>query len=294
MNANPFVLLCNPLKSGLFHAGERDLKYDPQELERTVVPEYTVLVVDDDPKIRNLLRNVLEDDGFGVQEAATAADVTKALLQGNISLITLDVHLGKDNGVDLARDIRRTSQVPIIMVTGKDDVIDRIVGLEVGADDYITKPFHIREVTARIRSVLRRAGPNEPVTQQDRSDYVQQATKPSCRFYFDGMTAIPDEMHLIDRNNEDCELTSGDFKLLKVFLERPKRVLSRDHLMNLIGGTEWNPLDRTIDNQVARLRKKIERDPSNPKLIKTVRGVGYTLACDIEKRHPPEASSKGS
>ena len=248
--------------------------------------DQTVLIVDDDPRIRTLLRNVLEADGFAVEEAETADGVHQALSQGPISLITLDIHLGKDNGVDLAREIRRTSEVPIIMVTGKDDVIDRIVGLEVGADDYITKPFHVREVTARIRSVLRRSGDKKQVPQQEVSTPEQQNPNGSRSYCFDGMTAVPDEMRLMDRNNRECILTSGDFKLLTVFLERPKRVLSRDQLMSLIGGTEWNPLDRAIDNQIARLRKKIERDPSTPKIIKTVRGIGYTMACDIKVNGP--------
>jgi len=254
--------------------------------------EQTVLIVDDDPKIRTLLRNVLESDGFAVQEAEAADGVHQALSQGHISLITLDIHLGKENGVDLARDIRRTSNVPIIMVTGKDDVIDRIVGLEVGADDYITKPFHVREVTARIRSVLRRTKDHAAVQPQEHAAPEPQDTKRSRHYCFDGMTAIPDELHLMDRNNRECVLTSGDFKLLTVFLERPKRVLSRDQLMSHIGGIDWNPLDRTIDNQIARLRKKIERDPSNPKIIKTVRGVGYTLACDITINDPSVSPGK--
>ncbi|MDW3223854.1 MAG: response regulator transcription factor [Paracoccaceae bacterium] len=255
--------------------------------------DQTILIVDDDPKIRTLLCNVLEDDGFVVREAETAGEALEILAQTPISLITLDIHLGRDNGVDLARDIRRTSQVPIVMVTGKDDVIDRVVGLEVGADDYITKPFHVREVTARIRSVLRRTGRIE-------SELLHAAAKPepdlqaSSAFCFDGMTAIPDRLELLDRKNSDCGLTSGDFKLLSVFLERPKRVLSRDQLMDLTGGIEWSPLDRTIDNQIARLRKKIERDPSSPKVIKTVRGVGYTMACDVQKIQSSEASAKSA
>lgn len=255
--------------------------------------DQTVLIVDDDPKIRTLLRNVLEDDGFAVREAETADAVLKMLSEIPFSLITLDIHLGKDNGIELAREIRRSSQVPIIMVTGKDDVIDRVVGLEVGADDYITKPFHVREVMARIRSVLRRAGqaekgPTAPALE------ASSGGDTSLQFLFDGMTATRDRLELLDRDNADCGLTSGDFKLLCVFLERPKRVLSRDQLMDLTGGIEWSPLDRTIDNQIARLRKKIERDPSSPKLIKTVRGVGYTLACDVQKLQPSGSPAKSA
>lgn len=234
----------------------------------------TILVVDDDPKICALLRNVLEGEGFDVLEAQTAAEVFAAAERRKFDLITLDIHLGRDNGLDLAREIRKVSSVPIIMVTGQDDVIDRVLGLEIGADDYITKPFHVREVVARVRSVLRRSSLSRE--NGDETPVGEEAVA------FDGMSANVDRMELVGRAGEDCGLTSGDFKLLKIFLDRPKRVLSRDQLMDLIGGIEHNPLDRTIDNQVARLRKKIERNPSDPKLIKTVRGVGYMFAGDVK------------
>jgi DNA-binding response OmpR family regulator len=249
--------------------------------------DQTILVVEDDQKIRSLLRNVLEDEGARVVEAETAAQVMQVIANTPPSLVTLDLHLGADNGIDIARQIRSISQVPIIMVTGKDDVIDRVVGLEVGADDYITKPFHVREVVARIRSVLRRSGVPAPTAEAN-------AAEGSAHFSFDGMTAFPDRLELIDRENMPCDLISGDFKLLSVFLNRPKRVLSRDQLMDLIGGVEWSPLDRTVDNQVARLRKKIERDPTSPKLIKTVRGIGYTFASDVKIIQPPAVSAKSA
>lgn len=252
-----------------------------------------ILVVEDDAKIRTLLRNVMEHEGYCVLEAENARQVMDLIKSSCISLITLDIHLGADNGLELAREIRRVSRVPIIMITGKDDVIDRVVGLEIGADDYITKPFHVREVIARIRSVLRRTSTptaeTEPQTAVRTGNVAQ-----SAQFHFDGMTAIPDRLELVDRSGVDCGLTSGDFKLLNVFLERTKRVLSRDQLMDLTGGVEWSPLDRTIDNQIARLRKKIERDPSNPKLIKTVRGVGYTFVGDVHSVHPSEQPAKSA
>ena len=257
--------------------------------------DQTILVVEDDHKIRKLLRNVLEGEGFSVREAESAAEVLSILGAAKIDLVTLDIHLGTDNGLSLAREIRRTSSIPIIMVTGQDDVIDRVVGLEIGADDYITKPFHVREVVARIRSVLRRAGDvrveGKPDTEPQPSEI---APDDSLSFRFDGLTAIPDQLHLTDRNGAEYTITSGDFRLLTIFLERPKRVLSRDQLMDLTGGQSWSPLDRTIDNQIARLRKKIERDPSNPKLIKTVRGVGYTLACDVERSQGSDQSTKSA
>ena len=245
----------------------------------------SILVVEDEAKIRALLRNVLESEGFNVIESKRGDDVIDLMASHPIALITLDIRLGSENGLDLARQIRRISSVPIIMVTGQNDVIDRVAGLEIGADDYITKPFHVREVIARVRSLLRRAGPPPE---------LHDATEESQRYLFDGLTAVPDRLEITDRDGKDSSLTSGDFKLLTVFLERPKRVLSRDQLMDLTGGQDWSPLDRTIDNQVARLRKKIERNPSEPGLIKTVRGVGYTLACEVELVQPSESSSKSA
>ena len=243
-----------------------------------------ILVVEDDPKISTLLRNVMEGEGFAVLEAQTASEVANLLENHAIALVTLDIHLGQENGLDLARDIRKQSNVPIIMVTGQDDVIDRVVGLEIGADDYITKPFHIREVIARVRSVLRRSSQGETAQNAVEGEIIT----------FDGMSASLGRMELVDRSGEDCGLTSGDFKLLKIFLDRPKRVLSRDQLMDLIGGIEHTPLDRTIDNQVARLRKKIERNPSDPKLIKTVRGVGYMFVGDVRATQLGDSSSKSA
>lgn len=246
----------------------------------------TVLVVEDDEKIRRVLRNVLEDDGFAVLEAADAAGALVLVESHALDLVTLDIQLGKDNGMDILRRIRAISTVPVIMVTGKDDVIDRVLGLEIGADDYITKPFHVREVLARIHAVLRRYETSGVQTTQP--DMNVQT------YLVDGLTIVPDRMEVLDRGGVECDTTTADMSLLKIFLERPYRALSRDQLMDLIGGVEWSPLDRTIDNQVARLRKKIERNPAAPKLIKTVRGVGYMLASDVEIRQPDGARSKSA
>jgi DNA-binding response OmpR family regulator len=235
--------------------------------------EKHILVVEDDPKVRALLRNCFEADGFVVSECDDGSCVDAALLGSQPDLITLDINLAGDNGLDIARDIRGKYDVPIIMITGKDDVIDRVVGLELGADDYITKPFHVREMLARVRSVLRRyegqsrgseAATGSPIGGDKKVD-------------LDGLTIDLNQILLHDREGQLCDLTTADFKLLKAFLENPKRQLSRDRLMDLIEGPAWVPLDRTIDNQVARLRRKIERDPSQPRLIKTIRGIGYML-----------------
>jgi DNA-binding response OmpR family regulator len=230
-----------------------------------------VLVVDDDPQIRNLLRRCLEGDGFAVDEAVDGASLGLALARRLPDLILLDLNLGRDNGLDLAQTIRRDHAMPIIMVTGKDDVIDRVVGLELGADDYITKPFHVREMIARVRTVLRRSEGGVGIA-------TPNATDADGRIQLlDGLSVDRDRMTLSNRHGALCDLTTADFRLLTAFLDNPKRPLSRDRLMDLIDGPEWTPLDRAIDNQVARLRKKIERDPSRPMLIKTVRGIGYIL-----------------
>ena len=246
----------------------------------------TALVVEDDEKIRRVLRNVLEDDGFAVVEAQDAEAALALIKSKELSLITLDIQLGRDNGMDLLRTIRGISKVPVIMVTGKDDVFDRVLGLEIGADDYITKPFHVREVLARIHAVTRRYAPG--------ADEPSETDGEVLTYTVDGLTIAPDRMEVLDRNGNDCNATTADIALLAIFLERPNRALSRDQLMDLVGGIEWSPLDRTIDNQVARLRKKVERNPSAPKLIKTVRGVGYMLVGDVQKSQPDVAGSKSA
>lgn len=231
-----------------------------------------ILVVDDDLKIRSLLHRCFAGEGSVVREAGSKRDALTVLAAEHVDLITLDLSLGNDDGLDVAKAIRKTSSVPIIMVTAKDDVIDRVVGLEIGADDYITKPFHLREVVARVKSVLRRA--------RDATQPSKPAVPSSC-WQFDDLAAVPERMTLHDRDGELVDLTSGEFKLLEVFLTHPKRVLSREQLMDFLGGHSYAPLDRTIDNQIARLRKKIERNPASPRLISTIRGIGYSFTCDV-------------
>jgi DNA-binding response OmpR family regulator len=238
--------------------------------------EDTILVVDDDPKMRKLLRACFEAEGFGVAEAADGAGALAAMDSGPVSLVTLDLNLGVDSGYDIARLIGRDHGTPIIMVTGRGDVIDRVVGLELGADDYIVKPFHPREMVARVRTVLRRAARPAEALVAD--------SEPGEVFAFDGMTADQSRLELRDRDGQLVELTAGDFRLLEVFLTAPGRVLSRDTILDRLHGRCWSPYDRSIDNQVARLRKKIEVDPANPRIIKTVRGIGYTMAVPVTRR----------
>jgi DNA-binding response OmpR family regulator len=238
-------------------------------------PSARIVVVDDDPKIRTLLRRTLEPEGYRVSEAAGSEELF-ALLRGEpADLITLDLTLRNEDGLEIARRIRSESQVPIIMVTGKGDMIDRVVGLELGADDYITKPFHVREVLARIRTVLKRTannrtGPGGSTTSERRSI-----------FRFDGWQLDAQKRELRSPNGSPCALTTAEFDLLVVFVMRPNRVLTRDAIMEHLKGNNWAANDRAIDTQVARLRKKLENDRDLPSLIKTVRGFGYSFTADV-------------
>jgi DNA-binding response OmpR family regulator len=231
-----------------------------------------ILVVDDDPKVRTLLRRCLEGEGFAVSEAQDGAGLLACLESQSVSLITLDLNLGKENGLDLARAIRKDRNIPIIMLTGKGDAIDRVVGLEVGADDYLAKPFELRELVARIRAVLRRAAPGETASPLGR------------RYAFEGWVLDIGRRTLKRDGGKNLELTTSEFNLLEAFVKRPHRVLSRDDIMDLLKGHDWSPLDRSVDNLVARLRKKVETNSDHPCLIKTVRGAGYVFTADVERQ----------
>lgn len=233
-----------------------------------------ILIVDDEPEIRALLRAGLEAEGFGVLEAGNGAEAQVHLASAPVSLVTLDLKLGGEDGLKLARDLRAKRNTPIIMITGKGDPIDRVVGLELGADDYIAKPFLMREVVARVRAVLRR--------------YVTAAlpeTEPSdgTRYAFEGWMLDARRREVRDPEGAPCDLTTAEFNLLSILVQRPGRVLSRDELMDLLKGHDWTPMDRSIDGLVARLRKKIEPESERPQLVKTVRGVGYVFAGAVKR-----------
>jgi DNA-binding response OmpR family regulator len=225
-----------------------------------------VLIVDDDPAIRDLLRDCLEPEGFQVSEAADSAGLNAALARGGVDLVTLDLMLGGENGLMLAAELRAKHAVPIVMITGKGDMVDRVVGLEIGADDYIAKPFHPREVVARIRAVLRRGKPSPG------------AAAPAAAIIFDGFALDPARRVLMNPAGAEVPLTTAEFNLLDVFARHQNRALSRDMIMDLLKGHEWSPFDRSIDALVSRLRRKIETDPDKPDLVKTVRGVGYIFS----------------
>ena len=237
-----------------------------------------ILVVDDDPAIRELLHSYLEGENFFVTLASSGAEMHALLGKHTVDLVLLDLKFPGEDGLTLANEIKIRANIPIIMLTGRSDVVDRIVGLEVGADDYVTKPFHLREVLARIKSVLRRT----QVEEQPQSS-TAAARKHKNAYRFAGWTVDLVRQSLCTPEGDDVTLTSGDFRLLEVFIRHPRQVFSRDRLLDLVAGREMHdPFDRSIDTRIRRLRLKIERDPAQPELIKTVRSEGYVLAVTVE------------
>lgn len=235
-----------------------------------------IVVVDDDPRVRDLLVRYLEGEGFKVSSAENGEAMRRHMANATVDLVMLDLNLPGEDGLSLARELRAASDVAIIMITGKGDPIDRVIGLEVGADDYIPKPFELREVLARVRAVLRR------VATRSNDASVTTTTRSAECLGFAGWRFDPAKRELRDPEGKVVALSTGEFDLLTVFLRHPTIVLNRDQLMDLVSGQDWTPYDRSIDTQVGRLRKKIERDPGNPDLIKTVRGVGYVFAAEVE------------
>jgi DNA-binding response OmpR family regulator len=240
-----------------------------------------IIIVDDDADVRATLKAALAPEGFAVSEARSGHELMMAMNAAVPDLITLDLNLSGEDGLKLARDVRTRWNVPIIMVTGKSDAIDRVVGLELGADDYITKPFHIREVLARIRAVLRRY-------ESGREAKSASAGDREC-FEFEGWILDLPRRELRAPSNEVCELTTAEYELLAILVQRAGRVLSRDNIMDLMRGHEWSPLDRTIDGLVARLRRKLEPESERPRLIKTVRSVGYVFGLEVRKHKSQSA-----
>lgn len=227
-----------------------------------------VLVVDDDARIRQMLTRYFGDEGYVVSAVSSGSEMRASLRQQNFDIILLDWVLpGGEDGLDLAREIRGQSDVPIMMLTGRDDVVDRIVGIEVGADDYIAKPFHLREVHARLKAILRRRQPAIKKPESDAGDVIR----------FEGWQLDISKRQLLSADRKEIELTTGEFDILVVFARHAGRVLNREFLMELTRGRNLEVYDRTIDAQIARLRKKIETDPTHPQLIKSVRGVGYVF-----------------
>ncbi len=234
-----------------------------------------ILVVDDDREIRDLVTRYLSKHGLRVRAAADGREMRQALDDWSIDLIVLDLMLPGEDGLSLCRRLRAVSKIPVIMLTAMGEETDRIVGLEMGADDYVAKPFNPRELLARIKAVLRRAEGG----QAGRPDSVNQPG--IC--VFAGWRLDLDRRELVSPQDVLVPLSAGEYDLLAAFVARPQRVLSRDQLLDLARGREAQPFDRAIDVQVSRLRRKIEVDPSDPLLIKTVRGGGYIFTPPVER-----------
>ncbi len=248
-----------------------------QETPDTALSPYTsymvhaplshVLVVDDDPDLQSLLADYLGANGMRVSTAGDGVQMREQIARDPPDAIVLDLMLPGEDGLSLARDLRRTSDVPILMLSARGEEIDRVVGLEVGADDYLAKPFGPRELLARVRALLRRMRPTEPV------DFTADS-KPVEVMHFGPYLLDIAGLRLL-RGHEDLDLSTAEFALLRAFAEHPNRVLSRDTLIQWLKGYDRDAFDRTIDVRVTRLRRKIEADPAHPVYIRTVRGEGY-------------------
>jgi two-component system OmpR family response regulator len=232
-----------------------------------------ILVVDDDAEIRGLLRDYLQKNGLRASAAADGKAMWALLAREHVDLIVLDLMLPGDDGLVLCRNLRAQSDVPVIMLTAKGEDMDRIIGLEMGADDYLPKPFNPRELLARIKTVLRRA---PQATQPD-----WQPGQPT-RLRFAGWTLDLAARHLIAPDGVIVSLSGSEYRLLRIFLAHPHRVLSRDRLLDLTQGREAGPFDRSIDVQVSRLRQRLNDSAREPAIIKTVRSEGYVLAANVE------------
>lgn len=231
-----------------------------------------ILVVDDHKEIRESVTRYLEKNGMRATAAKDAHDMDGYLASGHFDLLVLDVMMPGETGLSVCQRLSSERKIPIIMLTALGEETDRIVGLEIGADDYLSKPFNPRELLARIKAVLRRTDQSEI--------HAGRLAGKSVRFAH--LTLDADKHILIDETGEKTPLTTADFKLLTVLLERARMVLSRDQLLDLTAGRTAGPLDRTIDNQISRLRRKIEPDVLRPRIITTVRNGGYCLAADVE------------
>ncbi len=230
-----------------------------------------VLVVDDDVRLRDLLRRYLTEQGFNVVVAENAVAMNKLWIRERFDLLVLDLMLPGEDGLAICRRLRGAGDnTPIIMLTAKGDEVDRIIGLEMGADDYLPKPFNPRELVARINAVLRRKAPDE----------VPGAPSETTQIFEFGSFTLDLSTRSLKKNGETVNLTTGEFSVLKVFARHARQPLSREKLMELARGREYEVFDRSLDVQISRLRKLIEIDPTNPQYIQTVWGLGYVFIPD--------------
>lgn len=229
-----------------------------------------IVVVDDEPDLRDMVGEYLQEQGFDVSLAGSGDELRAILKKRLADLVVLDINMPGEDGLTLARYLREHYSTGIVMLTAAGDVVDRIVGLEVGADDYIAKPFDPRELLARIKSVLRRLP-------QEHDKEEQTKVKPANEVRF-GKCVLNLEAHTLHTlDGDEVPITSMEFDLLKAFATHPNRVLTRDQLLNMAHNRDWDPFDRSIDIRINRIRRKIEHDPAKPQAIKTVRGAGYVF-----------------
>lgn len=221
-----------------------------------------ILVVDDDPGMRTLLEAYLGDSGFTVEAAENGAAMWRVLEKGMPDAIVLDLMMPGEDGLSLARRLRGQSNVPILMLSARGEEIDRVVGLEMGADDYLAKPFSPRELLARLRALLRRS----------QAQVIPDKAVDATAF---GPYQLDVSSHRLTRDGIEVKLSTAEFALLRIFVEHPRRVMSRDTLIDMLKGYERDPYDRSIDTRVTRLRRKIETNPGEPVYVRTVRGEGY-------------------
>ncbi|WP_028536229.1 response regulator [Paludibacterium yongneupense] len=231
-----------------------------------------ILVVDDDPELRSLLQSYLGHQGYEVETACDGVEMKLRMQERMPDMLILDLMLPGEDGLTLCRNLRANSRLPILMLTARGDDMDRIIGLEMGADDYLPKPFNPRELLARIKSILRRA--------QDQDPYGE----PARSLTFSGWTIDLAAHHLVGGDGVVIALSSGEFKLLRLLAETPNCVFSRDQLMDALAGRDATPFDRTIDVMISRLRRRLGDDARDPELIKTVRSEGYMLAANVERK----------
>ncbi|HYM04333.1 MAG TPA: response regulator [Stellaceae bacterium] len=232
-----------------------------------------ILVVDDQKEICELVQQYLSNEGYRVSVAPDGAAMRRIMAQGPVDLVVLDLMLPGEDGLTLARELREQSTVGIIILTGRGETVDRIIGLEMGADDYLPKPFNLRELLARVKSVLRRVSLRAP---------KDQAETARSKAHFAGWHLDLSTRELVSPDGGEVRLTTGEFDLLAAFVNNANQVLSRDRLLDLARNREAGPFDRTIDVQVGRLRRKLESDPENPTMIKTVRGTCYIFTPTVE------------
>ena len=229
-----------------------------------------IVVADDEPDVRETVEEYLSMNGFRVSTAESGATVRRIVAEQAVDLVVLDVRMPGEDGLSLARHLREHYPVGIVMLTAVGTMVDRVVGLEMGADDYIPKPVDLRELLARVKAVLRRLKP-AAVPAEASGAAANEVAFGDCRLNLDSHK-------LFDRDGQEVALTSMEFDLLKAFAEHPNRVLSRDRLLDLAHSRDWEPFDRSIDVRIARIRKKVEVDPTKPQLIKTIRGSGYLFS----------------